>query len=67
MEKILQYIPFLIPILVIQLILMVVALLDLIRRKKTKGPKWLWALIIVFVEFLGPIVYLVFGRVDDNG
>jgi len=67
MEKILQYIPFLIPILVIQLILMVVALLDLIRRKKTKGPKWLWALIIVFGEFLGPIVYLVFGRVDDNG
>lgn len=66
MENLLQYIPYLIPILAIQLILMIVALVDLARREKTRGPKWLWALIIIFGELLGPIVYFVFGRVDES-
>jgi DMSO reductase anchor subunit len=66
MDKILQYLPYLIPVLVIQLVLMIVALLDLAKREKTRGPKWLWALIIIFGELLGPIVYFGFGRVDES-
>ena len=66
MEKLIQYLPYLIPVLVVQLLLMIVALVDLARREKTRGPKWLWALIIIFGELLGPIVYFVFGRVDEN-
>lgn len=62
MEKIIQWIPFLIPVVVIQLALMVFALVDLGRRERTRGPKWVWLLVIVFGELLGPIVYLVFGR-----
>ena len=62
MEKIIQWIPFLIPVVVIQLALMVFALVDLGRRERTRGPKWVWVLVIVFGELLGPIVYLVFGR-----
>ncbi|WP_163971024.1 PLD nuclease N-terminal domain-containing protein [Oceanobacillus halotolerans] len=50
------------PILVIQAILMVVALIDLIRTKETNGPKWLWVLIILFVSTLGPILYFILGR-----
>lgn len=52
----------LLPILIIQLILMVVAVIDLIRIDKTNGPKWLWALIILFVNIVGPVLYFVFGR-----
>ncbi|HCM96599.1 MAG: transcriptional regulator [Chloroflexi bacterium GWB2_49_20] len=66
MEKLIQYLPYLIPILVVQLLLMIVALVDLARREKTRGPKWVWALIILFGELLGPIVYFIFGRVDEN-
>jgi hypothetical protein len=62
MEEIRQFIPFLVPIIIIQLILVAVALSDLIRRERTKGPKWLWALVIIFVNYIGPIVYFVFGR-----
>lgn len=51
-----------IPLVLLQLILMIVALVDLARREKTKGPKWLWALIIIFGELIGPIVYFLVGR-----
>ncbi|MUK88335.1 transcriptional regulator [Ornithinibacillus sp. L9] len=50
------------PILVIQGILIIVAMIDLIRTDYTNGPKWLWVLIIIFVSTLGPILYFVLGR-----
>jgi len=62
MENISSLIPFLIPIVLLQLGLMAFALADLIRRERTKGPKWVWALVIIFVNLIGPIVYLVIGR-----
>jgi len=50
------------PILVLQFILIVVALVDLVRIEATNGPKWMWALIIIFINLIGPIVYFVMGR-----
>lgn len=61
-ERFLQFLPYLIPVILLELILLVVALLDLIRREKTNGPKWLWVLVIVFVQLIGPITYLIIGR-----
>jgi hypothetical protein len=60
-----QYLPFLIPVIVIELALMVAALVDLIKRAETRGPKWVWLLVIVLVNFIGPIVYFVIGRKDE--
>lgn len=54
------------PVILIQLILMVVAVIDLIRIKSTNGPKWLWVLIILFINIIGPVVYFIFGR-RQNG
>lgn len=54
--------PLLIPILLLQLILMIAALVDLARRERTKGPKWLWAVIIVLGELIGPVLYFLIGR-----
>ena len=62
METLKDLLPFLIPVILLQLALMAVALVDLIRRERTHGPKWVWALVIVFGELLGPVVYLLFGR-----
>ncbi|MET0785411.1 MAG: PLDc N-terminal domain-containing protein [Paenisporosarcina sp.] len=50
------------PILVIQLILLIIALIDLSKIHQTNGPKWLWAIIIIAVNIIGPILYFVFGR-----
>jgi hypothetical protein len=63
-EDIRPLLPFLIPVLIIQLGLMVAALLDLARREQTRGPKWMWVVIIVFVNLIGPIIYFLLGRED---
>lgn len=66
MEELLKYIPYLIPVAVVQLVLLVVAILDLLKREKTRGPKWIWALVILFVNLFGPIIYFVFGRDNES-
>lgn len=50
------------PLFIIQIILMVIALLDLRKVTATRGPKWMWVLIIVFINMVGPILYFVIGR-----
>jgi hypothetical protein len=62
-EKFIQFLPFIIPLVLLQLILMVVALVDLSKREKVRGlPKWAWAIIIILGELIGPIIYLIAGR-----
>jgi uncharacterized membrane protein YhaH (DUF805 family) len=60
-----QYIPLLIPVILIQLGLMIAALVDLVRRAQTRGPKWAWALVIILINFIGPIIYFIAGRKED--
>ena len=64
LEQFLKFLPFIIPILILQLALMIIALVDLARREVTRvrGPKWLWIVIIVLGELIGPIVYFIVGR-----
>lgn len=54
----------LIPIIVLQLILLVTALVSLKKQEETRGPKWLWVLIIVFGNIIGSVIYFILGRKD---
>ena len=59
--------PFLIPVLIIELVLIVVSLVDLSKRNKVKGgSKVVWVLVIVLLNLIGPILYLVWGRNVDS-
>jgi hypothetical protein len=53
-----------IPLLAIQLGLLIAALYDLTRPgRRVKGDnKVIWALIIIFVSMIGPILYFLAGR-----
>jgi hypothetical protein len=55
------------PIVVIQFGLMIAALLDLEReeRRVRGGSKLVWALVVVFVNVIGPIVYFLAGREEE--
>ncbi|WP_141433097.1 PLD nuclease N-terminal domain-containing protein [Bacillus sp. 03113] len=53
------------PIIVLQLILMISALLSLVKQRETNGPKWLWTIVIVFLTTFGPILYFIIGRKKD--
>jgi hypothetical protein len=66
MEELQRYIPLIAPLLIIEIILLVVALVDLIRREQVKYfPKWLWAIIILLLNLIGPVVYLIIGREES--
>jgi hypothetical protein len=55
------------PIVVIEIVLIVVALRDLLRpERRVRGDsKLMWGLLIVFVGMLGPILYLTVGRHEE--
>ena len=59
-----ELLPLLVPIIVIQLGLLVWALYDLTRPgRRVKGDnKIVWALIIIFINLIGPILYFLVGR-----
>lgn len=64
MNEILHEIPWaaIAPILILQLILMITALVSCIKEETTNGPKWLWILVILFIQLIGPVLYFVIGR-----
>ncbi|MTI96484.1 MAG: negative regulator of sigma-Y activity [Firmicutes bacterium] len=65
-EVLKEHLLLLIPLVLLQLILMIIALTDLVKRERVMGgSKIIWALVILFVTAgLGPIIYLVLGRRD---
>ena len=65
MDTLRDLLPFLIPIILLQLALIVVALLDLARRPKVNSPRWLWVVVIIFINFIGPVAYFLVGRQEE--
>jgi hypothetical protein len=55
----------LLPFIIIQIILVIIALVDLSKREATKGPKLLWVFVIILVSILGPVAYFVIGRRNE--
>ncbi|MET3576847.1 PLD nuclease N-terminal domain-containing protein [Bhargavaea ullalensis] len=50
------------PLFVIELILKVIAFADLYRKRTANGPVYMWVLIVLFINTLGPILYFTIGR-----
>jgi hypothetical protein len=65
-ETLVGMLPFLVPIFLLEVGLLVFALVDVVRRKRVRGDsKVLWILIIVLVNLIGPILYLLIGRKEE--
>ena len=54
----------LLPVIAIELGLMIWALWDLTRPQRVvRGlPKAVWAVVVIFIGIIGPVVYMLFGR-----
>lgn len=66
MNEISQYIPFLVPISVIEVILAVVAVVHILKHKKFKfGNTAVWLIVVIAIQIIGPILYFTIGRSDD--
>jgi len=66
LSEIISFLPIIIPLLVLQLILLVIATIHLVKNDRLdQTHKLIWVLVIVFINIIGPILYLIFGRKDD--
>ena len=66
MDVLVEYLPFLIPLIIIEWILAITALIHVLRHPHYKfGNKPVWIVDVLFVQIIGPIVYFVFGRGEE--
>lgn len=61
-----EYLPVLLPVMIAELVLAITALVHVLRHPHYRfGNKWIWIPIVLFIQFIGPIVYFMFGRGED--
>lgn len=66
MDKLIEYLPYLIPLVILQLTLLAAGLLDIRSRSQLRWfPKWVWVLIIIFVNLIGPLIYFTLARQEE--
>jgi hypothetical protein len=62
-EAIKDALPYLIPLVILEIALLFIAIIDLDRRQYVTGNnKLVWVLAIVIFGIIGPVIYFVFGR-----
>ena len=66
MEQLTEFLPFLIPIIIAEFVLLAVTIRHILTHNTYKrGSRVLWLIIaIVGMQFWGPILYFVFGKED---
>jgi len=66
-EDIVEYLPIIIPLIILQLILAITALVHIFRHPNVrKLSRPLWILIVLFVNTIGPVLYFTMGRGDNK-
>ena len=67
LKYLMEYLPVLIPLFVIQLGLMAAALIHAIRHPKFKvGNLAIWVVVILLVNIIGPVLYFIIGRGENE-
>lgn len=58
-----EYAPFLVPLIILQVGLAIFSAVHVIKHPHYRfGNQVMWLLIVLVIQFIGPIVYFVFGR-----
>lgn len=61
-QELSRILPMLAPLVLIQLLLMIAGLVDWSKRVRTRGPKWVWLVVILVFSIIGPVAYFLIGR-----
>jgi len=62
-----QLLLLILPIVIIEFGLMIYAVIDLAKKWKTRNLSPIaWLLIIILINLIGPILYLLLGRTDEE-
>lgn len=67
MDKLIEILPLLAPILVIEIALALTALVHVIRHPNYRfGNRVMWILIVLLIQIIGPVVYFIAGRGEEE-
>ncbi|MBC1496835.1 PLDc_N domain-containing protein [Listeria welshimeri] len=55
-----------IPVIILYLALLLTAIIDLAKNWQTRKNPIIWLLVIIFINIFGPVIYLIFGRKEDE-
>lgn len=67
MELLLNNLPVFIPIIILELTLAITACIHVLRHPHYRfGNKVIWVVIVLFIQFIGPIIYFSIGRGEDQ-
>ena len=66
MEEVTQFLPFLIPLIIAEVVLLVVTIRHILTHNTYKrGSRTIWLIVaIVGMQFWGPLLYFIFGKED---
>ena len=65
-EAISEYLPLIVPYIIVELALLLTALIHVLRHNSYRfGNKVMWAIIVVIFQIIGPIAYFIFGRGEE--
>jgi len=67
MEQLIEFLPFLIPLLIVQFGLLAYTIYHILTHESYKrGTRVMWLVIaLVLMNFVGPILYFVLGKEDE--
>lgn len=68
MNEIKEFLPFLVPLVIAELVLLVITLRHIFTHKSYKrGNRTLWLIVaIIGMQFIGPILYFILGKEDES-
>lgn len=67
MEILSEYLVFFIPLILLEFALLITALIHVLKHPHYKfGNKVIWCVVVCVIQIIGPIVYFVFGRGEDE-
>ena len=67
MEIFFEYLPLLIPVIILQLVLAITAIVDIRKNKRFKfGSTPIWLVIVIFLNIIGPILYFIIGKAEEQ-
>lgn len=63
MDVVIEYLPFLIPLILLQIGLAVFSLIHVLKNPHYRfGNQMMWIIVVLVFQFIGPAIYFAFGR-----
>ncbi|MBT2732268.1 MULTISPECIES: PLD nuclease N-terminal domain-containing protein [Carnobacterium] len=66
-DLLIEYLPFIAPLILLQIGLAIFSAVHVVRHPHYRfGNRMMWLLVVLLIQWIGPLVYFVFGRGDEH-